>query len=160
MRAYFPSSSKSWYSSVNLVQIVNAILIAKLGVLGDAFKVLTESPSSTPPDLSWTCKPKRRDSCKAKSHWQEHLARWCWGKRCRFYGFEPDRGFPVFCRIWGFVFTCGDLSQISRVVFGSFPYLSYVHPPARLVSARIRRRSAASPPAARQAPPLWEPPPQ
>ena len=53
----------------------------------------------------------------------------------------------MFCRVWGFVFTCGDLSQISRVVFGSFPYLSYVHPRSSTsLCALIRRRTAASHP--------------
>lgn len=67
MRPYFPSSSNSWYSSVNLVQIVNAILTeVPSGWRRKRCSYWRHARSSTPPGLTLEPQAERRIHAQLK----------------------------------------------------------------------------------------------
>lgn len=69
MRPYFPSSSNSWYSSVNLVQIVNAILTEVPSGCAETQKRCSywrHARSSTPPGFTLEPQAERRIHAQLK----------------------------------------------------------------------------------------------
>lgn len=69
MRPYFPSSSNSWYSSVNLVQIVNAILTEVPSGCAETQKRCSywrHARSSTPPGFTLQPQAERRIHAQLK----------------------------------------------------------------------------------------------
>lgn len=121
MHAYLPNSSNSWYSSVNLVQIVNAILVKGMGC---AVGMLSQDPHGRQRQY----RPSRPEG--ASQNWANHTQIQQYDRARRILR-QRLRSKPNFLNAFSwiipelyFVFpailtilTCGFLSQFGSAAF-------------------------------------------